>query len=319
MDNKITKRRLSDMLSYDWIFILVVVVIACVAWSLIYTMAGVRLSVGQTFNIQYYYSVNASKSKQLTSDLTDRNVFSYDVIGGVHAEAVDEQYGAQILSARASTHEGDVMIIDNEPKTQEVTLDGVKTEVTFSNFMAFVDGYPMYDMEQLLNDAEAYLAQFYTGDALDDAKIEAHFDERMKGDNRYRKEDARREGVIAEIARISALETEVAAFRSLFEQHKDLFVSYSRYTYRYYLGEAKKEEIQAPKYYGINLGYLAGYRGEKESVSSMFWLSGDTEETASAEHVVLTVYNYLQYQPDLQFEAISFINYLVRTYSTLLD
>lgn len=75
MDNKITKRRLSNMLSYDWIFILVVVVVACVAWSLIYTMAGVRLSAGQTFNIQYYYTVSASKSGELADDLEEKTFF----------------------------------------------------------------------------------------------------------------------------------------------------------------------------------------------------------------------------------------------------
>ena len=106
MDNKITKRRLSNMLSYDWIFILVVVVVACVAWSLIYTMAGVRLSAGQTFNIQYYYTVSASKSGELADDLEEKNVFSYDVIGGVGTEALDEKYGAQILQARASPTRG---------------------------------------------------------------------------------------------------------------------------------------------------------------------------------------------------------------------
>lgn len=319
MDNKITKRRLSDMLSYDWIFILVVIVGACLVWSLIYTVAGVRLSEGQTFNIQYYYSVNSSKSAQLTNDLVDKKVFSYDVIGGVRTESIDEQYGSQILAARASTHEGDIMIVDNKEQTEKITLDGVETEVTFSNFMAFVDNYPMYDMEQLLTDAEAYLAQFYTDGVLSEEKVEAHFVERMKGDNRYRKEEAKAEGVREEIGRISALKTEVAAFRSLFEQHKGLFTSYARFSYRYALGEATKEDIQEEKYYGVNLGYLAEFHGEKESISSMFWLSGDTAETASAENVVLTVYNYLQYQPDLQFETISFINYLVRTYSTLLD
>ena len=166
MDNKITKRRLSNMLSYDWIFILVVVVVACVAWSLIYTMAGVRLSAGQTFNIQYYYTVSASKSGELADDLEEKNVFSYDVIGGVGTEALDEKYGAQILQARASTHEGDVMVIDSKPVKDTVTVDGKETEVEVSNFMAFVDGYPMYDMEALLADAESYL-----GGSVTDAVI----------------------------------------------------------------------------------------------------------------------------------------------------
>ena len=319
MDNKITKRRLSNMLSYDWIFILVVVVVACVAWSLIYTMACVRLSAGQTFNIQYYYTVSASKSGELADDLEEKNVFSYDVIGGVGTEALDEKYGAQILQARASTHEGDVMVIDSKPVKDTVTVDGKETEVEVSNFMAFVDGYPMYDMEALLADAESYLARFYDGDTLIESEVEAHFNERMKKDNRYRKEEARTEGVQQEIGRIARLKEEAADFRRLLENHEGLFVTYARNTYRYYLGEASRDDIGQEKPYGLNLGYLAQNRGDKESISSMFWLSEDTSESPSAEHVVLTLYNYLEYQPDLQFEAISFLNYIVRTYSTLLD
>ena len=53
MDNKITKSRLSDLLSYEWILMLIIAVVSIIAWELFYTMGGVKLTVGQSF--KYYY------------------------------------------------------------------------------------------------------------------------------------------------------------------------------------------------------------------------------------------------------------------------
>ena len=79
MDNKLTKKRLSDFLSYDWIIMLVVIVAAIVLWELVYTIAAVRLTEGQNF--KYYYDVNmyagndAAFYSLITEDEDDPLVF----------------------------------------------------------------------------------------------------------------------------------------------------------------------------------------------------------------------------------------------------
>ena len=58
MDNKLTKKRLSDFLAYEWILTIIIAVAAIVVWELVYTMSAVRLTVGQAF--KYYYDEKAS-------------------------------------------------------------------------------------------------------------------------------------------------------------------------------------------------------------------------------------------------------------------
>ena len=54
MDAKITKRRLSEMLQYDWVKIIGMIVVAVVVWELIFTVSAVRVKTGQNFKVYYY-------------------------------------------------------------------------------------------------------------------------------------------------------------------------------------------------------------------------------------------------------------------------
>ena len=65
MDAKITKKRLSEMLQYDWIKILGVIVAAIIVWELIFTMTAVRVSNGQNFKIYYYPTLSANGATEL--------------------------------------------------------------------------------------------------------------------------------------------------------------------------------------------------------------------------------------------------------------
>ena len=54
MDAKITKTRLEQMLSYDWIKIVAVALAAILAWSLVFTMSATRITTTQQFVIMNY-------------------------------------------------------------------------------------------------------------------------------------------------------------------------------------------------------------------------------------------------------------------------
>ena len=45
MDNRITKSRLSNYFSYEWILIILVSLLSLLVWELIYTVSAVRLTV----------------------------------------------------------------------------------------------------------------------------------------------------------------------------------------------------------------------------------------------------------------------------------
>ena len=309
MDNKLTKKRLSDFLAYEGILTLIVAVAAIVLWELVYTVSAVRLTTGQSF--KYYFDENVSSlgDGAFYTMLSD-DVFSYDV-KELSSEQLTSKYN--VLSTRLSVYEGDVIFTDTvENESQPVRA---KT---------LADSYG-YNYERLLSDAEEYVSQFYTDGKLDDGKIQAHFNERAR--KRVYK-NALKSGEISvadEIRRIEKLEKEIADFKKLLSNDKDdLFFRYTRYeqtlatvddknkaSYEK-LFNAEKEKGRENAVYGLNLGALTG---GKTDVTKFVKLNG---ENGSAENVTLLVFDFKDEQPDLQYEVISFINALVRNCSDIL-
>ena len=54
MDAKITKLRLSRMLSYDWLKIIGAAAAVIIVWVLIFTMTATRITSAQTFTVHNY-------------------------------------------------------------------------------------------------------------------------------------------------------------------------------------------------------------------------------------------------------------------------
>ena len=324
MDNKITKRRLSDFLSYEWILMIIISVVAIIVWELIFTMTSVRLTVGQQFKYYYDENVYSSKDADLYTLLLQEKTFSYDVLE-LNSESLTADYN--VLSARYGIQEGDAIITSAKAPEKDAKDQTVRVKT-------LVDGYKMYDYQKLLEDAESYLSGFLKDgmiapiadvadeNNMDTAKIEKVFRERMKKDNRFRSEEQKKEGVVLEIQRITKLCQEVKKFRVLLSQGDEYFYMYQRYEQMIEhgdLSEADKASYEEykdkePKRYALRLDKLVGDE-TKRSVSEYFKLVGSD----NASDVVLCVFDFLSYQPHLQFEAISFINTIVKSCSNLYD
>lgn len=333
MDNRITKTRLSDFLSYEWILMIIVAVIAVVVWELAYTIGAVRLTVGQEFKYYYDQSLNAAGSGDLYS-LTEKSL-SYDVLK-YNTETLNSDYN--VLSIRLSIQEGDVLITDSvQPeKVSSSTVNRAKFNV---------DNYSIYDLDKMLSDARAYLKQFVKDGAkdavdaeldyanFDEKKIESYFLERMKGDNRFRSDKEKADGIVLEKGRIETLAKEVKDFNYIMTSDnipEQLFFTYTKHTQQLQTSEVgseneklytqliekEKSEGRENARYGINVEYLTG---GKNNPSKYFKLKQTgTEEVVSAKNVVIMAFDFYAYQPHLQFETISFINAIIRDCSNFL-
>ena len=158
---------------------------------------------------------------------------------------------------------------------------------------------------------------------LDEQKIKTVFLERMKGDNRFRTEQEKADGIVKETKRIEKLMREVYdfdRFMTYAETHPELLYSYKKYQQSYdfategttskkdYEGWLEKQEV---KNYGINVQYLTG---GKTNPSEYFKMQG----SETAENIVIMAFDFLTYQPHLQFETISFFNTVIRQCSNIL-
>lgn len=331
MDSKITKKRLSEMLQYDWIKIILTIVAAIIVWELIFTTAGVRLTAGQEFKIYYYYTLSSGGADDVSYFIEDKVDFSYDVIKTA-TENLTSDYASTVLSARLAVAEGDIMFADNVltayDNESDADYENKKNDRLYdkSNMYMLVDNYSFYDYETLIIDARNYLDSFKENGEFSDALIESNFAKRMKKDNRFRKKDKYAEGLKQEKERIYRLEKEVCAFEWLIENYKDteLFFKYTKYQYACcyngsdtYLDAYKQ---QTEKSYAINAGFLdkEDIRGDKKSITDIMCIaSGDN--VGKATDVAIMVFDFKKEQPDLQYETIVFLNAVIYNYSTIYD
>ncbi len=296
MDNKITKSRLSNFLAYEWILIILVVVIAMVGWELIYTMTGVRLTVGQTFKVYYDETVLSSNDQafyELYKFKTDDSIFSYDVIE-VNTEGLTSDYN--VLSVRLSTYEGDIIITDTAKGEEEGAQS--RAEYILNNFR-------MYDLDSLCEDAEDYLKSYLKNgetdalkyENLDQNKIASKFKERMRKDNRFRGEENTANGIELEKERIKTLCEEVSFFKNFLQNAS------SEMFYKHTLTEELGE-----KRYGLKADAL-----KNGALNADTYFRNRTD--GSSKGVVIMTFDFLEHQPDLQFETVSFMNMCIRNFT----
>lgn len=223
MDAKITKKRLSRMLSYDWLKIVITGAALILVWMLIFTMTATALTPAQTFTVMNYVgnvSFNNGDFYETYEAAYKNGVFSYEVI-----EISSEDFSAnastasEVLQARVAIEEGDVIFVADDYDSREIMMresedenGDTQYEYQFGStyLQSFLRGYfyQVYDVNEYLDDMRAFVAQYYEGEdyrspgELNKQKIRDDFNARTKKDKRFKKSAARAQGEKDEIARI---------------------------------------------------------------------------------------------------------------------
>lgn len=326
MDNKITKRRLLNMLAYDWLKIIIMIVAIVFVWVLAFTMGAPRASIGQNFGVFYYGEfAYTMPSAVVQHEAKKAGVFSYDVLD-FNSRDIDLNYYGTIMSAVSATYEGDVMI----------TVDSAdKIEGGSSEFRTFIDGYgnTVYDYDSLIEDAKNYCLTnnfvILDGDgnySLSEENITKYFAKRMQKDPRFRKTDSDRyaQGIVDEIARIKNVWNNAIMLEDCLKNHPELRYNYKRFTQAikndpdHYSDEIyhQVEELT----YGLNLGALTGGSVEiSTEYSKPIYDEKGELVSSSANGIVVCVFDYQKHQPDLQYESLGFVNFLIARYSNFLN
>ena len=307
MNARITKKRLGDLLAYDWIKILACIVAAVVAWSLIFTVAAVRLKTGQSFDVFLYGNTFTDAGIADYVENIGKHALSYDVLE-VNSQTIPTgNYAAQVLQARASTHEGDLFFLD------DADTGGDKPN-NDSIFRSVADNYSLMTMDDLYAEAQKYLSSFFDGEGtMNEGAVAANFDKRMKGDNRFRKASDRARGLEREKERLTKLKGDAEWFGRLLAaddaapEGEKLFAVYKKYD------QAKALDPDNADRYPETAAARYGLRLEMLEKGSDLVRNAD----GNCKNVYVTVFDYAKWQPDLQYETISAIRYLVEAYGDL--
>ena len=330
MDAKITKNRLSRMLSYDWLKIIAVAIAVIVMWTLILTMTATRITTAQSFVVYNYVgnlSFSQTKFDKDYQKAFHNGVFSYEVLESVYYDLpANGEYAYTVLDAHLAADEGDVVFvadIDNPDRPYE--QDG---ETLYDSYVQSFVGSFCYRLENLDPDSNTgyfarmknYLNTYYNGDyvngVLNKEKVEADFRARVKEnkDKRYKKEKQIQEGIAKDCERIQSYRDGLIEF---FSYINDGLIAFEKTTvYDHEKGKTVYEDVIAT----INLcpdenrmKNLSDYVAYQTTYVDE---AGQTQYSKSAENMHIAFLRMESTEPGFEYESILYVNDVVRTYRT---
>ncbi len=336
MDNKITKKRLSDFIAYEWVAIIVAFAIIVAGWEVFYALFSVRLTPGQKF--KYFIDYNVSISNSVEFHEVSTSNFSYDVLdtGSEWLSQAGFSDSFSVLEDRLRSYDGDVIITDSLPVDKPLEKLNVRSK-------ALIDIYNVYSLNKLLSDARTYVRDNFfldayknqsietidfTQDKIDDDKVAEVFLNRQKGDNRFRTAEQKNSGVQFEKQRIVQLCKEITDFAKFMEyantQQPELLYRYTRFEQSVEVATNENNEAEKAQAeqnyqnelnhrpnepYGINLEYLTSGTVNPSRYFKVV-------EKNDAKNLVLMAFDFRILQPHLQYETLSFINSVIREFSS---
>ena len=218
MDAKITKTRISHMLSYDWLKIVGFALVTILFWNLIFTMTSTKIRPSQQFTV-FNHQANYAFSDDFYNDLHGAIVgdtFSYEVIEeSTNDLVVAGDYILTMYSSRLGSGEGDVMFI---PKIADITTayeENGETKYKSDYLQSFLRDYRayLYDLDpeteggylyELKRYLSGYYADYKNAETINKEKIEKDFRARAKAnkDKRFKTEEQLVLGAQKEVERI---------------------------------------------------------------------------------------------------------------------
>lgn len=325
MDAKITKERLSRMLSYDWLKIVGIIVAAILFWSLVFTTTATRITPAQQFTaINYFGNVSTFStkfSKTLNSALS-QDVFSYEVIEVTEVDVGgNKEYGSTLMEARVATYEGDVIFVPNVPATDvEYELNGEKVHDTYMQRLMRGYGYSLMNLDLEDNDGyfnrmERYLNHYYDGDyktgTLNEAAVRADFMERIERnkDKRFKKSAEIEQGVQGDVARIEKYRAALTEFHGYLNDGLVQLEKTTVYDYENG-GKVLREGV-----YSINLcPDRAKMPNLKDIVAYMQTIEneGQTQDVLCADNMHVALFDFDKVEEGFEYESLLYINYVIR-------
>lgn len=301
LDARITKERLSNLLSYDWLKMILCAIAAVLVLAVFFTTVRTMPTEAQTYTVYAWTDINAGDDSTGLKDALKKNgVFSYEILKIQSESFQGNSYSEAAFTARRAAGEGNCMFISNQPP--KYAEDGTVSEP--SALQDFLSRYPgiVLDTEQYLKDCENYLNGFYGGNwkegELDGAEAEKCFRARNTGDKRFKKQESILAGIESEKERIAKLRGDLLFVEKCFEDGLYSHISGT-------------DEINGEFSCAVQLGG-GGMSGLTRLYSYVVERDGSTVK--SSEALSLVLFDNGSKSGDTKFESVSFLRYLAETY-----
>ena len=327
MDAKITKERLSRMLSYDWLKIVGAIVAAILVWSLIFSMSATRITPAQQFTAINYFgnvgTINTNFSKTLSNAYTN-DVFSSEVLKITEVDVGgNAEYGATLMETRMATSEGDVVFVPNILNEEyEYELNGEKVYDTYLQNLVGAYSYRIMkldldDEDSFFNRMERYLNHYYDGNyadgALNEEAVREDFLARIKKnkDKRYKKEAQIEQGVADDIERIQKYRDGLVEFYGYLNSGLVELETTTVYDYE------NGGKVLIEGVYSINLCPNSDQMPNLNKVSAYLKTvqseEGETQNVLCADEMNVALLNFDDVEEGFEYESLLYVNYVIRT------
>ncbi|MBR2320867.1 MAG: hypothetical protein IKA57_01885 [Clostridia bacterium] len=326
MDAKITKERLSRMLSYDWLKIVGAAVAAIIIWALVFTVSATRIQPSQQFTaISYFGNVSTMNTKlgKTLSEAYGQDVFSYEVlelneldIGG------NPEHGSTLMETRMATSEGDVVFAPMLPaKDYGFQVNNETVYDTYLQRLVRHYGYQLMsldpeDEDGFFKSMERFLNHYYEGGyktgSLNESTVRSDFLARVKKnkDKRFKKSEEIEKGVKDEIARIEKYRNALIEFYGYLESG---LVQLEKTTVVDHEGGGK---VLREGIYSINLCSDRNKMPKlKDTVAYLETLTneeGEEQTVLSADNMNVAILNFKDVEASFEYESLLYINYVIR-------
>lgn len=312
MDAKITKSRLSKLLSYDWVKIIAVMIAVIFAWWIVFRVTKTDMRPSQDFTVVSYYCNDelTSGADALLRKAKTNGVFSYETsyYKNVDGTEFGEGKTSEYFESRLALSEPDVLLVPTTVYNAEENPTRTYLDAFFNVFFDKV--YPLEPDEEygFLYKMAEYLNGFYDGGyetgTLNAEKVERNFRARVKkyNDKRFKKEANFKAGLTEELVRI--------------QKYRDALVQFNDYLA---LGVVTLSTIQVTNdkgevlWEGKSAINLCPDESKMSNLSKYFSYStsenGQTVKTAKDMHAL--IFRYDDVEPGYEYEALLYINHLI--------
>ncbi|MBO5736750.1 MAG: hypothetical protein J6S04_02970 [Clostridia bacterium] len=329
MDAKITKERLSRMLSYDWLKIVGAAVAAILVWSLVFTVSATRITPAQQFTaINYFGNVGAMNTKfsETMNSAYNNGVFSYEVIELTEVDVGgNAEYGSTLMETRVATSEGDVVFVPNIINEEiSYELNGEKVYDTYVQTLVRHYGYALMNLNPEKEDGffksmERYVNHYYDGDykngTLDETVVRKDFLARIEKnkDKRFKKSADIEKGVKDEVVRIQKYRDALVEFYGYIDSGLVQFETTTVLDYETY---AKDGTMFYNDIYTINLCPNSDTMPKlKDVVAYMQTVEseeGETQNLLCADNMHVALMKFDDVEEGFQYESLLYVNYVIR-------
>ena len=349
MDAKITKKRLSRMLSYDWLKMVISAAALILLWLLIFTMTATAITPSQQFSVINYVGNVAFADGDfydVNQAAFDNGIFSFEIMEMTTLDlSTNVNDAGSLLQARATLEEGDVLFIadadDYRSAQRREYIDETTGEVNYeyrferSYIQTFLQGYfyRVYDINTYLDEMRTFVGQYYEdGDyqspsTLNKQKIKNDFNARTKKDKRFKKSAARAQGEKDEIVRIEKYRDALVKFEWYLENnvvaltetivHEEYFKDGSDLKGTYSINLCPTIEqggmtIDGKPAMSALINAVA-YKPVVETVDENGKNTLDFGE-ATAENMNVCLFDFASVGCGFQYESLSYVVYLIEEY-----